>query len=166
MASLTGARQPLERRWTRVWRSESGAELIEFALIFPTLLLVVMGIMDLGFLFQRYEVVTNAAREGARVSVLSGVTTNPPYTQSDIEARVSAYMTAAGLTCSSCVSLTPAILVSIGGGHCISTRTVTVTYDSQLMFLGPIFNLMGGGSTKTLRSTSAMRVESAVEACR
>ena len=53
-------------------RSERGAELIEFALVFPTLLLVMLGIIDFGFLFQRYEVVTNAAREGARVAILPG----------------------------------------------------------------------------------------------
>ena len=37
-------------------KSERGAELIEFALIFPLLLLVLLGIVDFGFLFQRYEV--------------------------------------------------------------------------------------------------------------
>ena len=56
-------------------RSERGAELIEFALVFPVLLLVVLGIVDFGFLFQRMEVVTNAAREGARMAVLPGYST-------------------------------------------------------------------------------------------
>ena len=51
-----------------------GAELIEFAFIFPLLLLVCLGIVDFGLLFQRYEVLTNAAREGARVAVLPGYT--------------------------------------------------------------------------------------------
>ena len=51
---------------------ERGAELVEFAFVFPTLLLVMLGIIDFGFLFQRYEVVTNAAREGARVAILPG----------------------------------------------------------------------------------------------
>ncbi|MCH7720860.1 MAG: pilus assembly protein, partial [Planctomycetes bacterium] len=49
---------------------ETGAELIELALVLPILLLVLGGIMDFGFLFLRYEVVTNAAREGARIGVL------------------------------------------------------------------------------------------------
>ena len=45
---------------------------LEFALCLPTILLViVMGIFDFGLMFQHYEVVTNAAREGAsRVGVL------------------------------------------------------------------------------------------------
>ena len=55
MATLTSGRGP---------RSERGSQLIEFALVLPLLLLVVLGIMDFGLLFQRYEAVTNAAREG------------------------------------------------------------------------------------------------------
>ena len=48
----------------RLARGERGAELIEFALVLPLLLLLVLGIVDFGFMFQRLEVVTNAAREG------------------------------------------------------------------------------------------------------
>ena len=53
-------------------KTERGAELIEFALVFPLLLFIILGIVDFGFLFQRMEVVTNAAREGARIAVLPG----------------------------------------------------------------------------------------------
>lgn len=67
MAALTRSRAR--------WSDESGAELIEFALALPLLLLVGLGVLDFGRLFQRYEVVTNAAREGARVGVLPGTAT-------------------------------------------------------------------------------------------
>ena len=43
-------------------RSERGAELIEFALVCPLLLLLILGIVDFGFLFQRMAVEV-AARE-------------------------------------------------------------------------------------------------------
>ena len=75
------------RRVTRRGRGERGSELIEFALVFPLLLMVVLAIADFGFLFQRYEVLTNAAREGARVAVLPG------YTTADIQVRVTSYRT-------------------------------------------------------------------------
>ncbi len=78
-----------------LWACERGAELVEFAFVFPTLLLVMLGIIDFGFLFQRYEVVTNAAREGARVAIL------PDYEASidaNVTARVNQYLTAGGLT--------------------------------------------------------------------
>ena len=56
-------------------RSERGAELVEFALILPLLLFIILGLVDFGFMFQRFEVVTNAAREGARIAVLPGYVT-------------------------------------------------------------------------------------------
>ena len=62
--------------------SERGAELIEFAIVLPVMLLIVMGIVDFGFMFQRYVVLTNAAMEGARVAVLPG------YQTADVQARV------------------------------------------------------------------------------
>ncbi len=56
---------------------ERGAALVEFALALPLLLVVIAGIVDFGFVFQRYEVVTNAAREGARLAVAAWTTTTP-----------------------------------------------------------------------------------------
>ena len=59
-------------RLFRRLRQEDGAQLVEFALVLPLLLFVVLGIAEFGIIFQRYEVVTNAAREGARLAVLPG----------------------------------------------------------------------------------------------
>ena len=54
----------LEPHGKKGTQDERGSELVEFALVFPLLLMVVLAIVDFGFMFQRYEVVTNAAREG------------------------------------------------------------------------------------------------------
>ena len=44
---------PLVTRLIRRWmRAESGAQLLEFALVFPVLLFVLAGILDMGFLFK------------------------------------------------------------------------------------------------------------------
>ncbi len=72
----------------RRWKLASGQELIEFALVLPLLLLVLLGIIEFGLLFQQYEVVTNAAREGARIAVL------PTYTKADALTRINQYLTA------------------------------------------------------------------------
>ena len=77
------------------------------ALVLPLLMLIIVGIIDFGFLFRELNVVTNAAREGARAGVL------PEYGTADNEARVQQYMDAAGIdvTCSSanCVVTSPVV---------------------------------------------------------
>ncbi len=50
----------------RILRGQRGANLIEMALV-TTLLLLFGGIADLGRAFHSYIVITNAAREGARM---------------------------------------------------------------------------------------------------
>ena len=139
---------------------DKGAELIEFALVFPLLLLVMFGIMDFGLLFQRYETVTNAAREGARVAVLPG------YAQADVEARVRQYLTAAGLTSTPSFTYTAPQALNVGGG-CVTITGVTVGYPHQYLFIGKIIGLFGGSgfTSQTLTATARMRYEGAASAC-
>ena len=49
--------------------AEKGAALVEFALVFPLLLLLLMGIVEFGLLFHNKQVLTNASREGARAGI-------------------------------------------------------------------------------------------------
>lgn len=157
IAAPTVTRMPRRRS---LWACEKGAELIEFAFVFPTLLLVMLGIIDFGFLFQRYEVVTNAAREGARVAILPG------YSAADVQARVNQYLTAGGLTGTATVTVGAPQAINVGS-QCVTVRPITVGYDHQFLFLGPILGLMGGGSltNKTLHATSSMRSEIAAGDC-
>lgn len=53
---------PLSRGLVR----ERGQSLVEFAVILPVLLLLVLGTVDLGMGFKTYIALTNAAREGVR----------------------------------------------------------------------------------------------------
>ena len=48
----------------------SGQALAEMALILPILLLLVFGLIEFGTAWRDYQVITNAAREGARWSVV------------------------------------------------------------------------------------------------
>lgn len=45
---------------------EAGAVAIEMALVLPILLVLVFGIIEFGILFNRYNAVAHAAREGVR----------------------------------------------------------------------------------------------------
>jgi Flp pilus assembly protein TadG len=51
-------------------RHERAQALVEFALILPVLVLILMGIIDLGRGIYAYSVVASAAREGAHYGIL------------------------------------------------------------------------------------------------
>ncbi len=133
-------------------RSERGAELIEMAIVTPLLLLLVMGIVDFGFLFQRYVVLTNAAVEGARVATMPG------YTAADAQARVQAYATNGGVPGVVTAVATPVSLPGAGGGNWPGVQ-VTVTHVYTLQYITPIVTLVGGASAAsvTLTAQSTMR---------
>jgi Flp pilus assembly protein TadG len=147
-------------RRLRELRHDRGAEIIELAIALPILLLVLAGIMDFGFLFERYEVVTNAAREGARMAVLSN---SAGYSTTDVQNRVTSYLNTSGLTGSSATTDVSYTTQTLPSGLTVQVATVTVTYPSSFLFIGPIAALVGGGSpgTVSLTAVSVMRVEGA-----
>lgn len=53
-------------------KNQKGQALVEFALVVPILLIIVMGIIEFGFMFNAYITISNASREGARLGVLGG----------------------------------------------------------------------------------------------
>ena len=138
-------------------RSQAGAELVEFALILPILLLVFGGIVDFGLLLQRQQVITNAAREGARLAVLPG------YTASDVQARVTQFVRE-GINNDSAAPVAQLTLVTLtpGSGPAFQAARVQVTLADRFLILGPIVSVAGGtGSfgTIALSATTTMRVE-------
>jgi Flp pilus assembly protein TadG len=147
---------------------ERGQAIVELALTLPLLLLVVLGVFDFGLMFQRYEVVANAAREGARVGVL------PDYTTANAQQRALDYLAVGGVTgpvkaCggalvagSRCAEATPSDVVITGSSPAKTVKqiTVVVEYDHRHIFVGPISQLFGGTLFVTrLRGTSTMRME-------
>ncbi len=138
---------------------DRGAELVEFALVLPVLLLILVAIMDFAFMFKNYEVITNAAREGARVGVLSN------YTAADAVARANAYLDATGLTdirrTAVAAPPNPPLTVTVGGvTRTITAVQVTVTYPHDFLLLAPISRWFGSGlGSITLTGTATMRTE-------
>lgn len=146
----------------RLRASERGAELIEMALILPVLLAMLAGIADFGRMFQRMEVATNAAREGARLASLPG------YSQTDVQNRVRAYMDAGirvGAGAQTNVTRTFVNITPGGGGASFQAAQVVVNYTDSYLILGPIVTLIGGNAADfgaiTLTATSTMRMETA-----
>lgn len=140
--------------------SDEAAQLVEFALVLPLLLLVMLGIAEFGFIFQRYEVLTNAAREGARIAVLPG------YTTADVQARVASYVTAGRVPTTAGSPGNPVVLVEtiaipVGGGlPDLAAKRVTVTYTYTYTFIPGIGAMFGAAyNTVLLTAVSEMRSE-------
>ncbi|MGQ0848910.1 MAG: TadE/TadG family type IV pilus assembly protein [Actinomycetota bacterium] len=57
-------------------RSERGANLVEFAILAPLLILLLFGIIEFGWLFGQYNDVRHGAREGARFAAVDAGDTN------------------------------------------------------------------------------------------
>jgi len=53
----------------------AGTATVELALVIPLLLLLLMGIIEFGLLFEDYMILKNAAREGARTAATGASTT-------------------------------------------------------------------------------------------
>lgn len=51
---------------------ETGATMLEFAITAPILVLLIVGLVEFGFAFLDFQVVTGATREGARVGAAFG----------------------------------------------------------------------------------------------
>jgi Flp pilus assembly protein TadG len=171
----------------RLRGSESCAEVIEFALTLPLLLLVVLGIIEFGFVFQQYEVVTNAAREGARVASLSTYGSTNVTREQNARARVNEYLIAGGLQSSDAIvcvgppeatdttdaddvctgALGPSPLPGAGGvPTCVTTVRVKVRYNHPVAFVGGIVSYFGGSfGDLTLRARSTMRTEASAGGC-
>jgi Flp pilus assembly protein TadG len=122
----------------RLRRLEAGQAVVEFALILPVLVLITMGILDLGRVFYTYEALANAAREGARYCALHpGEVAN---TQLQVTREVNGKVT--GVTSSGCTDP--------GRG-----QRVTVAAEAPFLPLTPVIrNLVG--NTLTVRATATM----------
>jgi Flp pilus assembly protein TadG len=120
-------------------QKDRGAAAVEFALVAPFLLLMVLGIAEFGRAFHIQATLSQAAREGVRVMALQN---NPAGAVAATQAAAPTLtLTNVAVSPSTCVAsgLTPA-----------ATATVTVTYS--FTFISALF-----GSGMTLTGRGVMR---------
>lgn len=131
-------------------RSERGQSLVEFALVLPLLLLLLLGIVDFARAWNVFEVLTDAAREGARVAVVY----KPSTTEQDVRNTI----IAAGQR--TAISIDPADITITGFQAGRGTQaTVRVEYDYELKWVGGLFGVITGDRTITFATEFAMRNE-------
>ena len=137
---------------------DAGQSLVEFAILLPILLGVVIGIFEFGRAWNVDQVLTSAAREGVRLAVVASTTS-----EGDVIAAVEDALTNAALD----PALATIDVEGMGDGYG-TQASVQVQYPYEFVFLGPIIQLMDvGGSCPnctpgaiTLNSRIVMRNES------
>ena len=140
-------------------RDERGQALTETALTFPLVLLLSVSVFEFGLAFQHWQVLTNAAREGARLAVLPGVTDEA------VSSRVHTYLEAGQLSGAgeATVAVVSNTSIAIGVGATASASTVTANYPYQFVVLQPIVQLVAGespvGAPITMTASATMRNE-------
>lgn len=144
------------RALRRLSRETSGQSLVEFAIVLVMLILLVVGICEFGRAWNVYQIITNAAREGARLAALpAGFTT-----AAEVQNRVTTYMATGGLDTSQAT-------ISIGGagvdGGTGTQVTVSVGYPYQFVYVGPVIRLINSSATAgaavTIQTQVVMRNE-------
>lgn len=124
--------------------NESGQSLVEFAIILPILLLLIMGIIEFGLIMNSYLTIQNASREGARIGIVGAA-------DSDIRNRIisdSPNLQTADLT----INITP------GEGSRSSGDTITVAIYYNYHLVTPIISSLLNNSL-ILKAQTSMRME-------
>ena len=137
------------------FRNHRGNALIETSITIPIVLLICVGIFEFGRAYQTWQVITNAAREGARVAIL------PDATEGKVFDAARNYMKGGQLQKweSAKISLEP----TVPFGSNTASR-VTVTYPFDFTVLNPVIQLIKQGSgtgkgTTYMTSSALMRNE-------
>jgi Flp pilus assembly protein TadG len=139
---------------------ERGSAMVEAAITIPLLLVLMVGIFEVGRAYETWQVLTNAAREGARMAVM------PSSDPDTTTALIREYMANGQLT----NAATAAVVVDEGAsinvnGTAVSASLVTVDYPFQFIMLQPVVRLVAPGATVggpiTMRATAVMRNEAA-----
>lgn len=132
------------KKLTNLLRSKKGQALVETALTLPLLLLVLMGIIEFGRIFNAELIVANASREGARYLALHSTDTQIQTTVQTLtptldQSKISVF-------------ITPSQASRTSG------TAATVEVDYNLQIIAPFVNIIIGNPFK-VSSQTTMRVE-------
>lgn len=144
------SRPPRSRLRARTWRSEDGQALVEFALVIPVLLLLILGLTEFSRAWNTRQVLTDAGREALRSSVVA----NPAFTYEEMRRVVDEALLRA--------SLDPERAQVTVEGWKAGTGTparIVIDYDYEFSFFGPFVDLATGEGSLALTTSFVMRNE-------
>lgn len=133
---------------------QAGQALVEFALILPVLVLILMGVFDFGRAFFGYNAISNGAREGARYGIIHPTARDPspPYADPDtIEGRAVAQTFILDID-------EVDVQVTFPSGT-ERGNPLTVTMQYHFYALTPLISIIWGGGALSLESAATMYIE-------
>jgi Flp pilus assembly protein TadG len=144
-ANASYARRVIQRDVRDLLRDRSGAPAVEFALIAPLLLMLIMGIIQFSITLNNYIELTEAVRTGARnLAISRAMASATPYTTTvaDISSsagnlkstNITVTMSVNGTACASDSTCSTALSTAAG-----QTATVTATYPCNLTVMAVNF---------------------------
>jgi Flp pilus assembly protein TadG len=138
----------IARSLRRLRRHDRGQALVEFALVAPILLILILGIVDFARAWNVYQVLTDAGREGTRNSVVDNGSTVAETQNLIINAA-----NRAG------IQLSPSNITVQVGTNSGDATTVTINYTHRLNFIGGAFRIFTGSPNINFSVVSTMRRE-------
>ena len=130
-------------------RGERGQSMVEYALVLPILLLLLLGIMEFGILVFNYNTIANAAREGARYGIVhwrEGL---------DVDGIAEAVLALTAGLDQTALSIESFIIDD--GAVRVAVR-VEVDYKARLVS-GPIIRVFAGDDSVPLSAVATMQLE-------
>lgn len=155
-------------------KDERGIAMVEFALVLPLLMLVLVGIFEFGRAFNYWIDATHLANEGARWAAVNRAPTPPspgPCSAGVTNAnRLQRYVASQAATGEMRDGLVADVTFSRAGGAYTSSTTglligdsvrVKVTKTTSFPLVGGMLRILGGSGfgTITYRGTSTMRLD-------
>jgi len=139
------ARSCHPKRW-----NERGQALAEFALVLPLVLLFIAGITEMARAWNIKQVVTDAAREGARYNVVkdAGVDSN------DVKAKIMERLALGSIETAS-ITIEP----SADWRRTGLPMTITVATQFQMGLIGALLSWAGAPAVVTISTEATMRNE-------
>jgi Flp pilus assembly protein TadG len=146
------------RRLFDVAIDRTGAALVEFTILLPVLLLLIMGLIQFGMIFYDYIMVTNAAAVGARQFAISRLDTTPATDTLNVINNSSAQLNGLSISlsvnnqaaCSTNTSINnqtcqTQLQTAFSTGNPASPEpvSVTVSYPCNGVMLDFLFNMSG-----------------------
>jgi Flp pilus assembly protein TadG len=141
---------PSARRTARD-SSRAGQALVEFAIVVPILLLILLGIVDFARAWNVYEVLTDAAREGAREWVVDN--------GKDWDVDIVPIIQAAGARAGIAIDASDVTKTEPDGPGKGNPAVVRIEYQHRLNWVGIFMGMAQGDRDLTLITEFVMRNE-------